>query len=140
MVVELSLATDVLNKIRASGGQFHERAYLFVLGAIEYLQTQLPERRHVSGPELALACRDLAIEQYGLLAQTVLGHWGIRCSRDLGSIVFALVEIQLLSTQPEDRETDFDNVFDFDDAFAASYVWRGVPGWGTEASIPPEDV
>lgn len=139
MPTELALASDLLARIRAVGGEYHERAYLFVLGGIEYLQTRLPARRHVSGAELALACRDLALDQYGLMARTVLEHWGVRSTRDIGRIVFTLVEVRLLSAEPEDREEDFHDVFDFQNAFSASYAWRCVPPPRREASTPPEE-
>ena len=57
---QLQFAEDVLARIRARGGQYNERAYLFVLATIEYLQSRLEARRHVSGAELAWACRDFA--------------------------------------------------------------------------------
>lgn len=124
----LEFADDVLARIRARDGRYHERAYLFVLAAIEFLQGKLVVRRHVSGPELAWACRDYALEQFGLLARPVLAHWGITRTEDLGRIVFTLVEVGLLVTQPGDRVEDFTEVFDFDDAFRAAYVWEGVRG------------
>lgn len=127
-MIELHFADEVLARIRAREDRFHERAYLFMLGAIEYLQCRLPERRHVSGQELALACRDLALEQYGLMAGTVLRHWGLTATRDFGSIVYTLVDINLLTTQSGDRVEDFEDVFDFDDVFESQYAWRGVPG------------
>ena len=46
---ELQLADDVMSRIRARGGQYHERAYLFLLATIEFLQTRLEVRRHVTG-------------------------------------------------------------------------------------------
>lgn len=125
---ELQFADDVMARIRARGGRFHERGYLFVLAAIEFLQSRLEVRRHVSGAELAWACRDFAQRQFGLLAPDVLGHWGITRTDDIGRIVFTLVEVGLLSTQPNDREDDFAAVFDFDEAFREAYRWQGVPG------------
>ncbi len=47
-VNELQFADDVMARIRARGGAYHERAYLFVLATIEYLQSRLQVRRHVS--------------------------------------------------------------------------------------------
>ena len=139
-MVELHLADEILARIRARGGQYHERAYLFVLAAIEYFQCRLDRRRHVSGQELALACRDLALEQYGLTAGLVLHHWGVTTTRDWGTIVFALVDVDLLTTPPCDSEEDCDSVYDFDDAFGAEYVWQGVPGRATnEESIRLEE-
>jgi uncharacterized repeat protein (TIGR04138 family) len=127
-VNELQLADDVMARIRARGGQYHERAYLFVLATIEFLQNRLEVRRHVSGPELAWACRDFAQQQFGLLAQGVLTHWGITRTEDIGRIVFTLVEVGLLVTQPGDTESDFEGVFQFADAFGDSYEWQGLRG------------
>jgi uncharacterized repeat protein (TIGR04138 family) len=125
-VNDLQLADDVMARIRARGGQYHERGYLFVLATIEFLQTRLELRRHVSGPELAWACRDFAQQQFGLLAPGVLAHWGIKRTEDIGRIVFTLVEVGLLVTQPGDSETDFEGVYQFADVFGDSYEWQGL--------------
>jgi uncharacterized repeat protein (TIGR04138 family) len=125
-VSELQFADDVLARLRRRERRYHERGFLFVLAAIEFLQEKLPQRRHVSGPELAWACRDLALEQYGLTARSVLAHWGITTTRDLGEIVFALVDVGLLSTQPGDRVEDFEGVYDLTDALGPDRVWARV--------------
>ncbi len=125
---ELQFADGVLAKIRARGGHYDERGYLFVLAAIEYLQSRLEVRRHVSGAELAWACRDFAVRQFGLMADSVLAHWGLTRTEDFGRIVFTLVEVGLLVTRPGDREADFAGVYDFREAFSASYHWQHLPG------------
>ena len=125
---ELQFADGVLARIRARGGHYDERGYLFVLAAIEYLQSRLEVRRHVSGAELAWACRDFAVRQFGLMAESVLAHWGLTRTDDFGRIVFTLVEVGLLVTQPGDREADFAAVYDFHEAFGASYHWQHLPG------------
>jgi uncharacterized repeat protein (TIGR04138 family) len=117
---------DALQKIGARDGRFHERAYLFVLAALEYAQGRLPARRHLSGAELAWACRDFALEQFGLLAPTVLGFWGVRRTEDLGTIVFSLIDAGLLARQPTDKIEDFGGVYEFGDAFVAGYRWPGL--------------
>lgn len=122
----LQLPPDVLAKLRRRGERYDERAYVFVLAGIEFLQTRLPERRHVSGTELTRACRDFALEQYGLLAREVLDHWGIRETADFGRIVYAMVDAGLLVTQPGDRIEDFHEVYSFQREFDEQYVWRGV--------------
>jgi len=127
-VSQLQFAEDVLARIRARGGHYNERGYLFVLATIEYLQSRLEARRHVTGAELAWACRDFAREQFGLLAPHVLAHWGISRTEDFGRIVFTLVEVGLLVTQPGDAESDFEAVYDFADAFGEVYPWPGVRG------------
>ena len=125
---ELQFADGVLARIRSRGGHYDERGYLFVLAAIEYLQSRLEVRRHVTGAELAWGCRDFAVRQFGLMAETVLGHWGLTRTDDFGRIVFTLVEVGLLVTQPGDREADFAGVYDFREAFTASYQWQHLPG------------
>jgi uncharacterized repeat protein (TIGR04138 family) len=129
-VIELRLAPEVLARIRAHEGRFDELAYVFVLGGIEFLQSRLPVRRHVTGAELARACRDFALEQFGLMARPVLEFWGIRRTEDIGRIVFTLVEVGLLVTQPTDTENDFRAVYDFEEAFTASYAWPGLSSDG----------
>jgi uncharacterized repeat protein (TIGR04138 family) len=125
---DLQFADDVMGRIRARGGRYNERAYLFLLGTIEFLQARLEVRRHVTAAELAWACRDFALQQYGLLAPVVLAHWGITRTEDLGRIVYTLVEVGLLVTQPGDHESDFNAVYQFTDAFGESYDWQGLRG------------
>ena len=115
-----------LAEIRRQGGQYDERGYLFVLAALEFAQTRLPARRHLSGGELAWACRDFALEQFGLLAPTVLAHWGVAATGDLGRIVFRLIDVGLLARQPADRIEDFERVYEFEEVFRAGYRWPGV--------------
>src|SRR2546425_4984105 len=85
-----------------------------------------PARRHLTGAEVAWACRDFALEQFGLLAPTVLGHWGIASTADLGRMVFTLIDVGLLARQPSDKPEDFDRVYDFAEVFRAGYRWPGV--------------
>ena len=124
---ELAFRDGVMDRIRVRESRFDEKAFLFVLAAIEFCQQRLTERRHLSGRELALGCRDLALERYGVLARSVLEHWGLTKSASIGEIVFALVDVGLLSAQPTDSAADFLDVFDFHEAFDRNYPWRVVP-------------
>jgi uncharacterized repeat protein (TIGR04138 family) len=112
-----------MDRLRLIEPRFHEHAYLFVLAALEFSQTKLPERRHITGRELATSCRDLALDRYGVMARMVLDHWSIRSTRDIGDVVFALVDLGLLISQPTDSKEDFLNIFDFDQAFEQEYPW-----------------
>ena len=122
-VPELAFRDGIMDRIRMREQRFEERAYLFVLGALEYCQQRLPERRHISGRELALSCRDLALDRFGVLARLVLESWGIRSSADIGDVVFTLVDLELLMSQPTDSRDEFADVFDFDQAFERDYPW-----------------
>jgi uncharacterized repeat protein (TIGR04138 family) len=122
-MAELAFRDGVMDRIRLRESRFDERAYLFVLAALEFVQQRLPERRHLTGRELAEGCRDLALARYGVLARTVLEHWGIHSSADFGEVVFTLVETGLLMSQPQDNKQDFIGVFDFHEAFDRGYRW-----------------
>jgi len=112
-----------MDRIRLREPRFDERAYLFVLAALEYSQQRLTERRHITGRELALACRALALERFGVMARLVLEHWGVRCTNDIGDVVFTLVDLGMLMSQPSDTRDEFTEVFDFDRAFEQEYPW-----------------
>lgn len=121
---ELAFRDGIMDMIRLRERRFHEHAYLFVLSALELCQSKLTERRHITGRELAWACRDLALERYGVLARLVLDHWGVRSTADIGDVVFTLVDLRLLISQPGDTRDDFVGVFEFDRAFEREYPWN----------------
>jgi len=125
-VSDFATLEEALERIGQQDGRYHERGYLFVLAALEYAQQRLPARRHLTGAELAWACRDFALEQFGLLAATVLGHWGITSTADLGCIVFTMIDVGLLARQPSDKLQDFDQVYDFAEVFRLGYRWPGL--------------
>ena len=126
-MTELAFRDGVMDRIRLREPRFHESAYLFVLSALEFSQAKLSERRHITGHELARACRDLALQRYGLLARMVLEYWGVTSTADFGNIVFTLVDLGLLLSQPTDTRDDFTDVFDFQDAFDRDYPWNAAP-------------
>ena len=116
-------ADEVLDRLKERHPRYHETAYLFVLSALHHVLEQLDQPRHISGRELAEGARDLALHRFGPMARTVLEHWGIERTADLGEIVFALVEAGVLLKQDEDSPHDFESLYDFGDAFDADYPW-----------------
>ncbi len=109
-------------------------AFLFVQRGLEFTvrrvhgekamqpqQTKVEDTpsRHVSGQLLCQGLRDYALQQYGLLARTVLKQWHINSTEDFGKIVFAMVESGLMQKTDQDTVHDFVDVFDFNQAFAA---------------------
>jgi uncharacterized repeat protein (TIGR04138 family) len=121
----LDIATR--NRLQALDPRYDDRAYAFVLAALEEVVTRLPRRRHVSGEELADGCRELALRIWGPLAKTVLQHWSIHTTRDIGEIVFNLLEVGILSKDETDSREDFDDLFDFTMVFEKNYPWGGKP-------------
>ena len=122
-MTDLQFAEDILDQLRERNPRFHGKAYLFLLSALHTVMRQLEEPRHISGQELVEGARALALDRYGPMARTVLEHWGIHATQDLGDIVFSLVDVGVLIKQNEDKRADFQDVFDFEDAFERNYPW-----------------
>lgn len=78
---------------------------------------------HISGQDLSVAARLYAIQQYGALAKTVLNSLGIFSTGDFGEIVYNMIRIGHMRKTPEDRKEDFDDVYDFDEAFHEKYCF-----------------
>ena len=62
-----------------------------------------------------------------LSPRTVLEHWGIHETEDVGRVVFAMVEQGILVKEDEDDQQDFTDLFDFEEAFEREYPWSAHP-------------
>ena len=131
-----------LGQLLQRDARYKVDAYLFVLEALSYAQDTLgfgaepPEDeleprpadrgrrgrrrshdRHLTGQQLCEAARRYALQQYGFMARTVLGTWGVHSTRDFGEIVFNMIEIGQMRKTRKDKREDFHDVYDFDSAF-----------------------
>ena len=122
-MTDLQFAESILDQLQERNPRFHGKAYLFLLTALHSVMEDLSESRHITGRELAEGARELAMSRYGPMARTVLEHWGIHQTEDLGEIVFTLVDLGVLIKQTGDSRADFADVFDFEDAFERDYPW-----------------
>jgi uncharacterized repeat protein (TIGR04138 family) len=115
-----------LQQLLAKDPRYSHRAYEFLFEALEYTRCHLVKQgggkvRHVSPRELLEGARLLAMQQFGLLAQTVLNQWGVFTTSDFGEMVFNLIEWGEMEKTDEDSRGDFDDVFRFDEAFTRNY-------------------
>ena len=128
---------DDLAGVLARDSRYTIQAYAFVFEALEHTKhlrrlarakvrgrraRQAKPSGHVTGRELCLGMRDLSLKQYGLMSITVLAQWGISATSDVGEIVYNLIASGDFEKTPGDAQSDFDAIFDFDDAFRRSYV------------------
>lgn len=120
----LAFREGVMDRIRVRESRYDEQAYLFVLAALEFAQTKLEVRRHITAAELSHSCRELALDRYGLMARIVLERWGIHSTSDFGEVVFALVDLGFLAKLPSDTREEFSDVYDFAGAFERDYPWN----------------
>lgn len=115
-----------LEQVVEECGRYPLEAFEFVRHGLNHAVEQIhgdtdgkPEAIcHISGKQLSEGLRNYAIMRYGMLARTVLEHWGIRRTSDFGRIVFAMVDAKLMHKTDQDDIRDFEHVYDFDTAFA----------------------
>lgn len=122
-MAQVEFADELLWQLQERDPRYHAKGYLVVLSALNHVMEHLPERRHISGAELAHGLRELAVERFGVMSRTVLEHWGLHSTEDVGRIVFALVECGVLVKQEGDRIEDFRDVYDFREVFEEAYPW-----------------
>jgi uncharacterized repeat protein (TIGR04138 family) len=122
---------SITSKSTAPRLKYHQGAYQFVFAALRYTQERLgrdpgtgseDEHAHISGQELLQGIRQLALEQFGLMAVTIFRQWGITCTEDFGRIVFELVDRGEMRKTDRDDISDFYEVYDFDEALDRRYV------------------
>jgi uncharacterized repeat protein (TIGR04138 family) len=130
--------THPIVQLLAEDRRYKLDAYQFVRDGLAYAQEvlKLGERRatseetsgegpkveqHLTGQQLCEAIRQYAIAQYGLMAKTVLNSWGLRTTGDFGEVVYNLIRVGLMKKSKSDRREDFDNCYDFDQAFVNGF-------------------
>jgi uncharacterized repeat protein (TIGR04138 family) len=107
--------------------RYAAEAYSFLRDSLDYTMRTAQKGRareagHVSGPELCKGLRDYAIQQFGPMVPTILESWGVRTTRDIGEMVFNLIETGAFSKSDSDAPEDFDNVYEFNDAFVKPFL------------------
>jgi len=115
--------------------RYRFEAYQLVREALDYAHREMglgccdpvppgqdpPDEAHLTGQQLCEAVRRHAVDQYGYMAKLVLKSWGIHSTSDLGEIVYNLIRINEMKKSPHDRREDFDDVYNFDEAFVTQF-------------------
>ena len=116
---------DRMEEIARQDGRYAYEAYQFLQNGLEFTSRRFHGERtsdggpyHVTGQQLCEGLRDLAIRFWGPLALDILRQWKITRTRDFGEMVFLLVEHEEMGKRDSDSVEDFDDVYDFAEAFA----------------------
>ena len=101
--------------------RYPAEAYYFIRDGFEYVARDLEEKegapRHLSGRELADGLKEFALDEYGPMAFFTLGQWNIHRTADFGELVYNLIRMGRFSQNKGDKKSDFDDLYDFDEAF-----------------------
>ncbi|HEY2158444.1 MAG TPA: Minf_1886 family protein [Isosphaeraceae bacterium] len=125
---------DDLAAVLARDPRYSIHAYAFVFESISYtkkhragIRSRGPAKarrsttRHVTGRQLCEGACAMALAQYGYLAKVVLRQWGLRSTSDLGEVVYNLIASGDLEKTPSDSRSDFDGVFDLEQALTRDF-------------------
>ncbi len=115
-MTEMGMAERIRNVVQKDP-RFPPEAYRFVFEALDFTVKTVGIRRHISGVELLAGIRDYSLKQFGGMTRTVFRMWGIEKTADFGDIVFNMVEEGLMGKTDSDSRADFENIYDFDEAF-----------------------
>src|SRR3984885_1035798 len=121
---------EAVEQLIARAPRFARDAYAFVREALDFTQKLIGKEnkgsvRHVTGQELLDGLRQFALQQFGPMVVTVFEEWGVKNCRDFGDIVFNMVEASLLAKTDRDSRDDFQNGYDFTDAFRKPFWPQG---------------
>ncbi len=115
---------DAVESILARHPEYAADAYVFMRQALDTASEHFRKEQsspHLSAEELYLGAAAHALEEYGPLARLVLARWGIRHSRDVGAIVYNLIEAGVFGRQEGDTREQFDELQPLTEILDAPY-------------------
>lgn len=100
---------QIKNRIIDSGRdtRYTLDGYTLVLSALEYHRSKSEEGGHMKAWEVVAAVSELTFMKFGPLAESVLNSFGIYTAKDVGVVVYNLIDIELLRGDDEDSLDDF---------------------------------
>ena len=115
---EIDFSSDAFDDITAKDRRFDGRAYALLMDCIRYLGK---EGAHMDGAAILEEFRDRALDQYGPMAFTVLTEWGVKCTEDVGEMMFNLAEGRRVAKDESDTPESFAGGYDFRETFLGPY-------------------
>jgi len=102
-----------VRQVLSFDARYDSKAYFFVNDALEYTMKKLGREKlngkshHVSGEELLEGILECAVQRFGFLSPEIFEYWGLQNGSDVGSVVYNLIRVRLLSANSDDSIEDF---------------------------------
>lgn len=124
---------DAVRAIISRDPRFDVGAYYFLKDALDFtvkrvMESNQGEHRHVAASELLIGFRDLALQEFGPMASTMMTEWGISSCTDIGTMVFQLIDEGVFGKQDSDSPEDFAELFPLIEALEAPFTPKNAPG------------
>ncbi|HBE67144.1 MAG TPA: hypothetical protein DDW52_03245 [Planctomycetaceae bacterium] len=83
---------------------------------------------------LCWCVHDIAFHHWGQDAKSHLNTWGIKSTREIGDITFALIDAGLVSPIAQEHREQFNDVFNFENEFQQRHFpYRSLNRWSLSA-------
>lgn len=118
---------DAVKAVIARDPRFDVGAYYFLKDALDFtvkraMDNNGGQQRHVTATELLFGFRDLALQEFGPMAETMMSEWGVNECSDIGGMVFELIAEGAFGKQDSDTQEDFTNLFPLRETLAAPFL------------------
>lgn len=116
---------DAVDIILSKHPEYAPDAYHFMRSALDSASRRFnktSENPHLTAEELYLGFSAALLEEYGPMAQAVSEHWGIFSSRDVGAIVYHLIEVGVFGRQESDTQAQFNHLQSLADLLNEPYL------------------
>jgi uncharacterized repeat protein (TIGR04138 family) len=124
--------TDAVKAVAQREPRYDLGAYFFLKEALDFtvkrvMEDNDGEHRHVSASELLIGFRDLAIQEFGPMASTMMSEWGLTSCTDIGQMVFLLIEEGVFGKQDSDTREDFAELYPLFETLEAPFLPKQNP-------------
>ena len=118
---------DAVKSVISLDQRFDIGAYYFLKDALDFtvkraMDSNDGQHRHVTASELLHGFRDLALQEFGPMASTMMSEWGVTECSNIGDMVFKLIEEGVFGKQDSDTPEDFANIFPLQEILAAPFL------------------
>lgn len=116
----LNFELDNFGDIIAKDGRYNARAYTLLCDTIGVL-SEKRKGGHFNSFDLMEEFKENTLDHFGPMAFTVLREWGVNNTRDIGNMMFNLVDSGRISKDDDNTIEDFETGYDFTEAFLSPY-------------------
>jgi len=118
---------DAVHAVILRDPRYDIGAYYFLKDALDFTVKRVMdgnegEHRHVSASELIYGFRDLALQEFGPMASTLMNEWNLKTCNDIGVMVFLLIEEGAFGKQDSDTPEDFSSIFNLIESLDSPFL------------------
>lgn len=114
----IDLDKDSFADILGKDKRYAPRAYALLMAAV---QSFGGSDAHFSGEDVMEEFKEIALDEFGPLAYTVLTEWGVKRCEDIGEMMMNLAESGRVHKDDDDSTEAFACGYDFQEAFLGPF-------------------